>query len=347
MPGGAVRERAVSWWAIVVAGVILGACASVLSGDVASAASPGGASMRAHAAWAVVTGQGVWVSGGFKPVGTSVTPAAQPTVPLPPPGPPTLAEMEWEMSNLSVQTERFAVRVKTSGFPPADAKDIDVSVTGVADSIDTTARLSTRIYGRDTDLRFVSGRYYLHEPGVGARDRGRPWVEVDPSHVAAALRVPHDSVGVTELESTGIGVTMKGVADLIAGATGMLPGAAQVVDGQSCTPYSGAIDPSKLEKGVTYPTALSTTGSLMVCFAANGLPVRTQLSLGFGPFGMTIDFDLYAINVPVQVQAPARSRTITLKRLHALERGTRARRAAGLLRTARRQEAARAMSGAP
>lgn len=248
--------------------------------------------------------------------------------------PAELVPLEQKMTELTVTSERFTLKTATYGLHLpgglAQLLDLDESVTGETTTSPDAAELSGGLFGPTATERVVGGVLYVDVPGLGSRDAGRPWIKFS-------------SVGLKELLGSHAGLPAAGngadgygeLVKEINGASAVTESGPAIIEGQAVTGFSATLRPSELTKASATEKKLSKselklerklkikppkeTGKLEVFIAADGVPVRTIVTIDVDKFVTTATVDVLAINFPLVVEAPPPGETVTLAELKRLE----------------------------
>jgi hypothetical protein len=212
----------------------------------------------------------------------------------------------------------------------------DSHIEGEATSSPLAGSFTFTLLGDTLTLRVVRGVTYLYEPAISRRDGGRPWVKVGRSGLGAMF-----DQGGSVSPSSGHGLSsFKGVAGAVRAAVAVRELGAGVVDGQAIAGYRMVVPASALSSekrptapqprgilaGVFGPNAIPpptepvVNAVLEVFVAAAGVPVRARVSVASEGLTLGLLSDVFAINFPLEIRAPAQRLTITSARLELLER---------------------------
>jgi hypothetical protein len=228
--------------------------------------------------------------------------------------PPELQALEQKAQTLHIASERFSLDLVVK-----EPSGKQTTLTGVgagrisppeAQLVETVGskRLVVRVLGRDL---------YESVPGLARLDGGRTWVHVRESELS---------------EQTGVNFAAapqkltEGFSLIDAAAEGVREVGPATVDGQATTEFTATVDLEDLFSrfGTKLVQKLQSVGvrsaSLALYLAANGLPVRTSITIPVEGGSITTTSDILATEVPVSVKAPPARDTISESEFEKLRR---------------------------
>lgn len=178
------------------------------------------------------------------------------------------------------------------------------------------------------EARVVGEHAYLRESLLSHIDHGRPWLAISPAELEQQQGLS-GAPGV--LSAAGEGGLFGGLVRALAHAGAVDRVGTATVDGQQTTEFAARLDAAKLlrEQLAKEPNGLpkharkllrGASATLGVYIEPDGLPVRMSFLIGIGPISMAMRIDIVATEVPVSVQAPPASETITEAELTKLAR---------------------------
>jgi hypothetical protein len=264
--------------------------------------------------------------------------------------PPELARLVQASRELQIKTLRFSASFEERlaiGSTPKSSKrtiappfDLFVDATGVAQMSPRLVELHYDALGQSGEQRIIGNSSYVHEPAASSPPgkRADPWVR---STIAPAAPTTEPILlfgGLLGGSGSGSGAQSPG-EEVFGSLPLMLEDASSVTDvgpeyvnGQQAIEFEIALAPSaisgKLAKAVEQlrakpPADEAALARIGLFFAPDGLPVRTNWTVGIGTLSISSSAEILATEVPVKVEAPPRSNTISAaeqKRTEAIQR---------------------------
>lgn len=176
--------------------------------------------------------------------------------------------------------------------------------------------------------RVIGEQAYIRSPLLVQSDGSKPWLYVSPAEQAEERKRKEAEGSSTSLvpgpesEEAGFGRMIE----MLAHARSVIEVGAREVDGQQTTEFEATLYSKQLtgsaKSKVSKAVKKALGGSrpkLDLYLASDGLPVRTRLQTRLGKAGLSIVTDILATEVPISVQPPPASETITQAELEKLE----------------------------
>lgn len=201
-----------------------------------------------------------------------------------------------------------------------------MTITGEAALSPLAANVQISFLGLQFEARLLGTTLYIKAPFLTQQDDGHAWIE-EPNQTLQGTSgllgsATPGAVGGSS-ESSGFGAVIAALN----GARSIVATGPATVDGQATTGFKATTELSRL---ATLPAKqrrllhklIAPRVSIEVLFAEDGLPVRTRVVLTLKhDQGQLIDqSDVLAVNIPVSVQAPPASETITRAQLERIEK---------------------------
>jgi len=247
------------------------------------------------------------------------------------------------MLALQIKSESFSLTESVEGpaGPPSGpfgqiglvlahraVSQVIVGVTGQESFEPVEASFQDSVLGQKTNGRLIGTTLYIEAPAISRFDGGRPWVSDPGQNLASST-----GAGAGLLAGAPANASEQSFAKLteLLGLTdGITESPAQTVDGQATSVFKASIDLARISSlsspgKRTVLRHLQPVADLQVYLAEDGLPVRIVLALKLKPehgrvYELVTQSDLLAIDIPVSVQAPPASQTISLHRLEQIEK---------------------------
>jgi hypothetical protein len=219
-----------------------------------------------------------------------------------------------------------ATRAEPRSAGSGERTETLITLTGEAAQSPPQASVQISFLGLHFEARLLGTTLYTKAPFLTQQDGGRAWVEEPDKTLQGTTGLlgaatPGAASGSADSSSFG------GLIAALNGARSIVATGPSSVDGQVTTGFKATTELSRL---ATLPAKqrrllhklLAPRVSLEVLFAEDGLPVRTRvvLSLTHHQGQLIAQSDVLAINIPVSVQAPPASETITRAQLERIER---------------------------
>lgn len=183
------------------------------------------------------------------------------------------------------------------------------------------------VAGMTVNERIVGNSIYVKTPALAARDGGRPWLAVDLNAASSA-----SGIDLSALLKTATSADPTNTLRLLAARKVFHETGTSTIRGQRVIVLSGAFTPATLTAPGLNPKLLAQIKSKLAQLGATredivsylsetGEPVRIVTTLTTATHGaITSTVDISAVNLPINVSAPAASQTITLAELKKLGR---------------------------
>jgi hypothetical protein len=280
------------------------------------------------------------------------------------PLPADLVGLEQQMAQLQANSERFSFQEEIAlGEFLGKQTPLVLIFAGDGEASDSPAQASFAggLFGLPQEqTRVIGDTTYTYKQAAAEIDGGRPWVR-SPTKAVKEEASALDPGSVLSNDKTGQQGTFSKLIEELNGAQSIEESGPATVDGQRVIEFDAMLNPAPLlaqlrskatPSGHPLSSLLETspvgspkapakpttppTFELEVFIAPNGLPVRIRFT--FVDEGTTLAerVDTLAINIPVDVVAPAAAQTIDETQLKQIERRRAARELARMLRTCRR-----------
>jgi hypothetical protein len=259
------------------------------------------------------------------------------------PIPPALAALEQKMLALQITSESFSLSESVQGpaGPPSGplgqvglvlahraVSQVIVGVSGQESFEPVQASFQESVLGQKINGRLIGTTLYTESPPIASIDGGRPWVS--QTGQSLGLSTGAGSGLLAGAPANASQPSFLKLTELLGLTNGITESPAQTVDGQATSVFSASIDlariPALSSPGKrTVLKKLQLVAALQVFIAEDGLPVRTVITVKLKPdrgrvYEIVTQSDLLAIDIPVSVQAPPTSQTISLRRLKQIEK---------------------------
>lgn len=179
--------------------------------------------------------------------------------------------------------------------------------------------------------RVIGEQTYIRSPLLVQSDGNRPWLYVSPAEEAEEEKAKREAEGKSSSTSVvpgpeGAEAGFGKMIQMLAHARSVVEVGPREVDGQPTTEFEADLYPAQLagkSNSKTSKAAEKALGrsklTLDLYLASDGLPVRTRLQTRLGKVGLLVVADILATEIPVSVQPPPASETITQAELKKLE----------------------------
>ncbi len=257
------------------------------------------------------------------PTATAAVASAVNTLPQPTATPPAeLVALEEKMRGLQVTSEQLHLATligePSKGKHKQAATKLVPLFTLSGDEQLSPAAGSFTVAGltkHRTQARVVGGNFYFYDPEIRRYDHGRGWVRVSGASAADGLGLNPAAPNGANTLGGGTGPFASLINELSAAETLEEVGPT-TVDGQAVTEFTAKIALAKL--GLYSATKLgelqklgANTVEMSVFIAPTGLPVRTDVTIAFSGGETITRSDVFAVNLPVAVQAPPAKETVS------------------------------------
>jgi hypothetical protein len=234
-------------------------------------------------------------------------------------------------SSLSALAARAGAGVGVASDSSGERTETLMTITGEAAQSPPQAILQISFLGLQFEARLLGTTLYTKAPFLTQGDGGRAWVEEPDKTLQGATGTQGVSglLGAAAPGAASGSPAAGGFAGLIAalnGAREIVATGPATVDGQATTGFKATTELSRLatvpaKQRRSLDKLFAPRVSIEVLFAEDGLPVRTSIvfPLRHGRGRMIAQSDVLAVNIPVSVQAPLASETITRAQLERIE----------------------------
>lgn len=261
--------------------------------------------------------------------------------------PPSLVTIEQKMSGLEITSLRFSLTTSVS-VPPGEHEalhllkllGLDEQMSGEVTTAPAAANVSLDFFGQPLTLRVVGKTVYAYFAKLGRADHGRPWIQFGRGGVAELFKVKGQRVRSKGKTTEALAKEPKiaeppfaELAKLFAGAREVSELGPATVDGQPVTRFIAVLEPTQLDSGTSASTArvpipTSSTGTLEVAFASDGVPVQIIIARHSSTETASITVEIPAVNFPLTIEAPPAAQTISMRQIRKLEKHHRKRKRA-------------------
>ncbi len=255
--------------------------------------------------------------------------------------PPTLVALEQEMSELKITSLRFSLLTSVT-VPPHDhglaqllkLLGLNDRSSGVVTTAPPAANLSIEFFGVPLSIRVVGNTTYVYFHKLARLDHGRPWIKLGRGGLSELITVNGHPVssksGEPQPSEPKLAEPPFGsLAKLLSEAHEVRELAPATLAGQPVTRFLAVLEPAQLKSTplasasrTTLPPVPPPTITLQVAFAANGLPVQTQITEVSAGLTTSATVEIPAVNFPLVIEAPPASQTISDAQLKKLEKKT-------------------------
>jgi hypothetical protein len=252
------------------------------------------------------------------------------------PMPAALAELVQKMSELRPSTARLALTLDLKAQDPnAPGKTISVLMSGLLAEVGveppTAAVTTSSGAGSGEKVRLVHGHVYIYLPFLDRFDGRRPWVEMSEARYER-----DDAAGVGVAFARQTNARVDPFASVIAEIDdshdfrelGPSDVHGQAVTGFAMTPLPST-PPTPGQSGLTAKQEAElqaaarrlgkSTSTIEVFIAADGLPVRTRITVTLGPIATVASEEVTATDFPLIVAPPPARQTIGFRALREIE----------------------------
>ncbi len=170
-------------------------------------------------------------------------------------------------------------------------------------------------------MREIGEQLYTRSPLLAELDGGRPWVYRSPAEAAEAKAKEGGAGGQSSSpspigEPDGAQAGFGKLTALLDGARSVVELGSRTVDGQATIEFEARLEPHSKHGAKRRLTQREkrlerAKVTLDLYLAPNGLPVRTVLDIRRGEVSLTLGLDIVATEIPIVVQPPPASETIT------------------------------------
>jgi hypothetical protein len=226
----------------------------------------------------------------------------------------------------SSRVRAAATRATSRSTGSGERTETLITATGEAAQSPPQASIQISFLGLQSEARLLGTTLYTKAPFLTQQDGGRAWVEESNKTLQSTTGL----LGAATSGAANGSVGSSGFGSLIAalnGARSIVATGPASVDGQATTGFEATTELSRLamlpaKQQRLLRKLLAPRVSYEVQFAEDGLPVRTHVVLALRhDQGQLIEqSDVLAVNIPVSVQAPPASETITRAQLERIEK---------------------------